>query len=386
MSHLSYPDLVEESVKPVEPNPVPVGLRMQPLDPGFTVEVDRCDAGQWAELLARFDDANIYQTWAYAEVLGQRGQLSTLVLKKDGNVVAVAQARLANVPLIGAGIAYVRWGPLWRLRSEPLDITVFRQAVRALRNEYVGHRNLVLRVFPIVVSDESLACESILREEGFGSTADAPGRTILMDLRQPIEEIKAAMKSHWKRELKVAEKGQVEVLEGNSEELFDRFIAIYKVMVARKKFVEPNDIFQFRKIQSLLPESQKMRILLCVSGEEVYSGVITSAIGNTAVYLFGATSDTGLKSRGSYLLQWKILPWLKERGIETYNLNGINPAANPGTYKFKHDFAGDTGRDVYYLGRFDASVTGLSALAVSVVDHAQKARQQLRKRLLKFRK
>ena len=133
-----------------------------------------------------------------------------------------------------------------------------------------------------------------------------------------------------------------------------------------KKFREPNDIQEFREIQRRLPVEFKMKILLCRSPEGLCAGVIASRIGGTAVYLFGATSSTGMKSRGSYMLQWRLIEWLKETGAPRYDLNGINPEANPGTYKFKRDLAGEKGREVRFLGRFEACENMVSFACVSI--------------------
>src|SRR5436189_1342 len=85
---------------------------------------------------------------------------------------------------------------------------------------------------------------------------------------------------------------------------------------------------------------QAMKIMLCKSGDEHCAGLVCSAIGKTAIYLFGATSNAGMKSRGSYLLHWKLIEWLKQNRFSVYDLHGINPVRNPGTYKFKNDLAG----------------------------------------------
>jgi peptidoglycan pentaglycine glycine transferase (the first glycine) len=117
-------------------------------------------------------------------------------------------------------------------------------------------------------------------------------------------------------------------------------------------------------IQRRLPEPLRMKILLCRSGGQVCAGAIASTIGKTAVYLFGATSNAGLKSRGSYALQWKLVEELKREGVGVYDLNGVNPEKNPGTYKFKSDLAGKSGREVCFLGRFDSSGGAVSSLCV----------------------
>jgi hypothetical protein len=46
-------------------------------------------------------------------------------------------------------------------------------------------------------------------------------------------------------------------------------------------------------------------------------------VGNRATYLFGATSHAGLQKRGAYLLHRKMIEWAT--GMETYDLNGIDP-------------------------------------------------------------
>jgi hypothetical protein len=338
---------------------------MHELDPGYTSEVDTVNEQRWGQILQEFDDANIYQSWPYAAVISGRRYMSHLILRKNGAITAIAQARIAKLPFIGVGIAYIRWGPLWRRGATTVDVNTFRQAVRALRNEFVCKRGLVLRLFPFLFEDDSPCFSSILAEEGFVSIGEARrSRTILMDLSPSIEELREGMRPHWKRYLKVSERSQLEVIEGSEDELFEAFIGIYKEMVSRKKFVEPNDINQFRSMQSLLPEKLKMKLMLCRSGEEVCAGLVCSMMGKNAIYLYGATSNAGIKSRGSYLLHWKLLEKLKQNHIAVYNLNGINPITNPGTYKFKNDLGGINSKDVYYLGRFDAHASVLSHLCV----------------------
>jgi lipid II:glycine glycyltransferase (peptidoglycan interpeptide bridge formation enzyme) len=338
---------------------------------GYTYEADCVNEDEWCRLLERFDDANIYQTWPHAAVISGERSVSRVVVKNHGEVVAIVQSRVAKVPGLPVGIAYIRWGPLWRLVGEQSNIDHFRQALRAIRLEYVQKRGLVLRIFPIVIDDADTSFSAILTEEGFSAKKESRGRTILMDLRPALSELREGMRAHWKRELKVAEKSNCEIVEGRNDELFGEFITMYKEMVSRKNFVEPNDIHQFREIQSRLPAKLKMKVMLAKSNGAVCAGLICSAIGDTAVYLFGATSNAGLKSRGSYLLHWKLLEELKKAGVRTYNLNGINPATNPGTYKFKNDLAGNSGHDVHYSGRFELDGGGLSRWAIDLAERAQ---------------
>lgn len=293
----------------------------------------------------------------------------------------MAQARIAKLPLIKAGIAYVRWGPLWRKGSTEPNVDVFRQIIRALRNEFSCNRGLVLRLFPIIYDDDPPCFSTILAEEGFLSSGKEPrSRTILMDIAPSLDDLRSGMNAHWKRELKVAERKNLEILDGSDDELFGTFIEIYNEMVSRKRFAEGNDINQFRSMQAILPEKLKMKIMLCKSGTDVCAGAVYSAIGKTALYLFGATSNKGMKSNGSYLLQWRLIESLKKTGHAVYDLNGINPILNPGTYKFKNDLAGKHGRDVYFLGRLDSHVNALSYSCVEAAESVHSAYRTFRMR------
>jgi hypothetical protein len=352
--------------------------RLRSLESGFTAEVDDHAEAPWCELLVNFDDASIYQSWSYDEVRCGRESISHLVLRHDGEIVAAAQARLKLIPVLGAGIAYVRWGPMWRRRGRVPPVDVFRQAIRAVRNEYVGRRGLTARIYPAVFREDDTGYTRVLNEEGFFSVVGTTDRTLLLDLSQSLADLRKSLRQHWSRYLKVAEKNNLEVLEGTDDDLFELFIPMYREMIGRKRFAEPNDINEFRAIQKALPHDLKMRISICKSGGEVCAGHIVSAIGNIGVYLFGATSDKGLNSRGSYLLHWRAIEWLKSRGFEWYDLNGINPITNPGTYKFKSDLCGHNGKDVHFLGRFEARGSVLSHSSVACGDRLRTVYHRVR--------
>jgi hypothetical protein len=54
------------------------------LNDGYHVEVDQVTKEEWSELLLRFDDATIYQTWSYGACAGEK--INSLVLKKVRSV------------------------------------------------------------------------------------------------------------------------------------------------------------------------------------------------------------------------------------------------------------------------------------------------------------
>jgi len=175
------------------------------------------------------------------------------------------------------------------------------------------------------------------------------------------------------------------VMEGSGEVLVEEFMKIYDEMLSRKMIVESNTFNYFKQLQAQLPEQFKMRIMLCRSGEDICAGLVWSAIGKMGIELFAATSNIGTQSCGSHLLRWKLVEELKRQGVTIYNLNGINPAKNPGTYRFKSELARKHGRDVFYMGKFDANTSTLGYSIIQFADVLRAGRRKLRQRLMKTR-
>lgn len=329
-------------------------------DPGWQVEVDHATPAEWSQMLDLFDDANIYQTFAYGGVRWSGKNLSHLVLKRDGEVLGMAQLRIVRPIPLKFGMAYLRWGPLWERRGRPLDPEVPANMARALEEEYVGRRRLLLRVLPnaFAGSPRAEAIQSAFsRFTREPLTADNTYRTFVLDLAPTLEELRSALDKKWRNQLTRSEKNNLEVVVGNGWEEYQSFYLIYDQMRKRKSFKTTVDVEEFGRIQKDLAESHRMRILICKDNGRPVAGLVASAMGDSAIYLLGATSDDGLNSKGAYLLQWTLIKWLKEYGIRWYDLGGIDPEGNPGVYHFKRGFSGTDVCQINPLVTCDSAVS-----------------------------
>jgi lipid II:glycine glycyltransferase (peptidoglycan interpeptide bridge formation enzyme) len=329
-------------------------------DTQVQVEVDAATSTQWSQWLDEFEDANIFQTRAYGEIRWGKANLSHLVLRRGGEVIALAQLRIIRpTRLPNLGIAYLRWGPLWHRRGTAVDPAVVKAAARALHDEYVKKRRLFLRVLPnaLVDTERGRLFESAFH--GFERESAHQSRTIMLDLAPPLEEIRKRLDQKWRNQLNRAEKNALHVREGDGPADFRAMIGVFEQMWARKQFKQTSDIHEFARMQEELPPNQKMKVLICEQNGIPVAGAVGTAFGNLGIYLFGATTDAGMSSKGSYLLQWKMVQWLKEKGFRYYDLNGINPESNPGVYHFKKGFSG---ADVFYMGGLAACENAWSRL------------------------
>ncbi len=344
---------------------LPVGLLrvsfMSILNSIWQVEVDRATSAEWSQMLDLFDDANIYQTAAYGEVRWGERNLSRLVLKRDGEVAGMAQVRIIRPTPLKFGMAYLRCGPLWERRGRAIDPEVPARMARAIEDEYLRRRKLFVCILPNAFAGSSRAELFYSAFSKFTSDSHEPVnpyRTFVVDITPPVNELRSRLDAKWRNKLKQAERNDLTVISGQGRGEFRLFCDIYFQMRKRKTFETSVDVEEFEQMQEALPESERMQVLICKDKGTTVAGIVVSAIGDSAVYLLGATSDAGLNSRGAYLLQWTMMCRLKEKGVKWYDLGGIDPEGNPGVYYYKR---GMSGADVSQIKSLTASVSTVSS-------------------------
>ncbi len=334
--------------------------------PGYQVEVDRANSAEWAAMLDLFEDANIYQTWSYGAVRWGREHLSHMVVRKDGEVLAIAQLRIIRPTKIRFGIAYLRWAPLWDRRGRQTDSETAVYMAQALEEEYAQKRGLLLRVLPnaFVGSGRArLFQAAFMRYRSESAAQGNTYRTSILDLTPPLEELRGRLDKKWRNALSRSEKNGLEIVEGDGIEGYRIFSRMYREMLKRKGFETTVSIEEFGQIQEDLPKRHRMHTMICLQAGAPVAGIVSSAMGDSAIYLLGATSDSGLTAKGAYLLQWTWIRRLKEKGFKWYDLGGIDSERNPGVYHFKSGLSGVESKHVNPLIASNGGLT--SAIILS---------------------
>jgi hypothetical protein len=261
-------------------------------------------------------------------------------------------------------MAYLRWGPLFHRRGRELDAEAAVGIARALHQEYVCKRRLLLQILPNAFVESP---RGALFQSAFSGFTQEPRisanlyRTFILDLTPPLEQLRRNLDKKWRNQLTRAEKNGLKVVAGSGTNEYRAFCGMYKQMRNRKTFESAVNIEEFEQIQEDLPETHRMRILMCEQEGVPVAGVVASAMGDSAIYVLGATSDNGLDAKGSYLLQWTLIQWLKEIGVREYDLGGIDPQQNAGVYHFKR---GLSGTDVCHMNPLVACNSALSSAIV----------------------
>jgi lipid II:glycine glycyltransferase (peptidoglycan interpeptide bridge formation enzyme) len=360
----------------------------------YKTEIENMDQKNWSNLIAKFDDANIFQTWEHGAYTWGEKRLSHIILHKGGEVIAAAQLYLWSLPIIKIGFAHLSWGPLWRVKGQEIKVANLRAIIEALHQEYVLKRRLLLRIrFNEVDTSENKPAIDTINEmvkAGFISkTNEYKYRTIRVKLDRSYDEIRAGLRKSWRRHLRKAEENNLEIVEGTQDELFKIFKTLYNDMISRKKFTRYlMSVNQYAAIQKALPESLKLRVFLAKSDGKYAAGSILSAMGNNANSILSASStlDVNKNLRSSYLLDWSCIKWLKENGFTYLDLRGYNPESYNGPSYYKAGLGGD---DIYFVGTFECCQNIFSNLLVKVgswVDHKlELVKSMIRKMLYFFR-
>jgi len=339
-------------------------------EPGScVVEAGSVSKNEWSALSERFADRCIYQTNDYAEVRAEElGADNERVVVRFGDaVLGLAQVRIKRLPMVRAGVAYIYRGPLWRRRgARPENLG---RVLDALREHYCNRAGLEVRAAPGIFDDhDEKACRAAVAAAGFAPRSqDAVDRTILIDLTPQLDVLRKGLAQKWRNGLNQAERRELAVETRTDDEAMGIFRELYDEMRAAKQFETGVSVASFARIQSRLPEAQKLSVSLAFHGGDAVAGHVSSCLGDTCVYLLGASNDEGRKRKASYLLQWRTIETAKRRGAVRYDLGGIDAAANPGVYHFK---SGMGGRECDFPRTFAAPARGSGRLLVPLAEKA----------------
>jgi len=309
-----------------------------------TVDVNACSPHEWRFCASLFADHNIYQTTAYAQQrAGEMGAENASALIRRGNeLIGMAQVRIKRLPVVHAGVAYVFRGPLWRRSSASAgDLAA---VLGALYERFGTRDGLEIRLVPAVTDlDDPSDTVAALRSRGFEPRVpQTREQTIYLDLDPDLDTLRQGLAQKWRNGLNQSLKKGITVETRTDDEAMATFQALYDEMWTGKRFETGVSVSSFRRVQAVLHAEEKLAVSLAYGDGAVIAGHVSSQLGDTCIYLLGASNEEGRKRKASYLLQWKTIEHAKAAGARWYDLGGIDPEANPGVYHFKSGLGGRT--------------------------------------------
>lgn len=342
----------------------------------YSVEVDSVPHDTWDEIVSGFADAYHEQTACYGS--GHwKSRDSHLLLRRNGEAVAGARVAVFDLPVVGYGLAYLRFGPFWRREGRDPDPEVYRAAIDALVQEYCVSRGLCLTIVPRPSPEHQSQEYALLREAGFVRRREMldPER-YLVDVSLSEEAQLKSLHQKWRYNLRQALANELEVRLCEAPHEIDAFNALYRQMVARKNFDTSTPVHMTGDLIAGLPDKLKPKLFMAFRENEPIVGATIGLFGDTAYYMFGASSAAALPLKAGYALHWWIMRWLHTRAVRWYDLGGA--AYEPGLRQFKKGMVGRQGHIVVMEGEHDRWTNPLGRIAADALFAIRSARRLVR--------
>lgn len=314
----------------------------------------------WDQFVAQHASGHLLQTWAWGDLKEQFGwRVIRLGSVRSDQLLAGAQILFRPIPP-AFSLAYIPKGPLldW---TDPAQTNAFLIGLYQLCR---SKRSVFLKIEPNALDSAEL--RNLIGQHGFRLSPFTvqPPRTILVDITPCEDDILAGMKQKTRYNIRLAARKGVTIRLGTSDDL-PAFYRLMQVTGERDQF-GIHSLDYFRSMLALFNPNQAA-LLLAEADGEVVAGLIVLALGTTAYYLFGASSNAQREKMPTYLLQWEAMRWAKVHGYRYYDLWGIPDADEAdleaeflarsratsglwGVYRFKRGFGGQVVRT---LGAFD---------------------------------
>jgi peptidoglycan pentaglycine glycine transferase (the first glycine) len=296
------------------------------------IEID--DRSRWHVALRGLPSPHVLQTWEWGEVKRRHGwSPAHLLWQEEEHPVGAALMLRRKLSPTPWSILYVPKGPA-------LDYTNRAQLARVLGDlEAYARRQGAL--FCKIDPDTNLASvRQALVDRGWRYSGEQIQfqNTALLDLRPAEDDLLMSMKSKTRYNVRLAGRRGVTVRSGAASDV-PLFYEMYAETGERDGFIIRPLSYYRDAWRSFLDAGMARMLLAEVEGEAV-AGLILFRFGETAWYMYGASTSAHRERMPNYALQWEAIRWAKEAGCTAYDLWGapqVLEESDPlwGVWRFK---------------------------------------------------
>ena len=282
---------------------------------------DDVDPASWDRALAGLGGHPLQSAlWGDArrDVDGIRDhRLMALVDDRPGWMIRIEERRL---PLLG----WVGWAPRGPTGPANRDGELMNAAMCRLRGE--GMRLLVTD--PWREADVNVEVE------------ERRPRTIWIDLNRGRERLLADLDKQWRYGVRKARQLGVHVSQTSNEDELLWFHALCIDLSQQKGFRAPASLPFMRMLVRSGGDDVEAQLLVAHHDGRTAAGSFLIRCGTSVHYFWGATDRAHARSRAGEAVQWASIEWALDHSCTLYDVEGIDPEGNPGTYAFKKKMGG----------------------------------------------
>ena len=188
------------------------------------------------------------------------------------------------------------------------------------------------------------------RSDDSGQTAQEVhgGRTIWIDLTIGQDRIWRNLSQAWRRGGRLARRKGVIVEMTRDDALISEHHELCKLIGHMEGFDIRSSPEQIRFLLDRSRGETEVQLFLARCDGRIAAGALVFRCGHSVHYLEGGSDRSFTRHHPSEAVHWAVIEWALNRGCRRYDLEGIDPKGNPGTYAFKKKMGGE---DVTLVGR-----------------------------------
>jgi peptidoglycan pentaglycine glycine transferase (the first glycine) len=311
---------------------------------------------QWDAFVASHHRGHLLQTSHWGELKGRFGWSveRAALIDASETIVAGAQILFRRLPYGLGTLAYVPKGPVVNWQDG--------ESVSQLFNVINGAANergaIALTIEPNLPDSPEQSDRLVLAGFVPGAVSFQPQRTLVVDVSKQEADILAAMKSKTRYNIRLAARKGVTIRRGDATDVatFNQLVA---ATGARNEFGVRSPAYH-QAAFDVFDRVDQVALHLAEYQREPLAGIMVFALGESAWYFFGASSDTQRNLMAPYAAQWAAMRWARSKGCTTYDLWGVPDQDTEtleaqftqrtdglwGVYRFKRGFGGQLTRTI----------------------------------------
>ncbi|MCL4765089.1 MAG: GNAT family N-acetyltransferase [Hyphomicrobiaceae bacterium] len=316
------------------------------------------DAGEtWDRELARLG-GHPWQSalWgdAQCDVLGVRDH--RLLVRSGGEVAQMVRIEEREITGLGR-LAWIRRGPgSAALVPEP-------GRLRAEVVEWLSGRG-----FFLAVSDPWRASRA---DEGGADGRERP-QTIWIDLSVGRDRLWRGLQTHWRNGVMKAQRRGIAVSTTCDPALVAEYFRLCTHIGEVKGFrIRTTPELILRLVTAPRSDAAEAELFLAMCEGQIAAGALILRCGKSVHYMGGASNRAFSRRHPGEALHWAVIESALGKGCTCYDLEGIDPKGNPGTYAFKKKMGGE---EVTLVGRSVEPLNGLGRMLAPVARRVMSSR------------
>jgi len=270
--------------------------------------------------------APLQQDWAYGSTPVSVGaRVLRARVHADGVPVAQAQFIVRQFAKY-ASLALCTRGPLWLQDVSAKDKAA---AYKEMRHSLPVKGLRFMMVTPNEALNDKLGLPAVRRiMSGYS--------TVMLDISLPMEVLRAQLDKRWRHRLGGAEKSELNVQRMGTNPGQYRWLLDAEMQQRVDRGLEGLPLVWFEHYaESRKQPARNLLSLRADVGRERVAGMMFLIHGQAATYQVGWTSDAGRDLHAHNLMLWRAIEELRERGVRSLDLGGVNTQRSAGIARFK---------------------------------------------------